>query len=97
MNCLMDLHNSMKDDRHSGRTGKMLRRMLFGVMLGPGLGLGLLAGCAAVQPHEREYLADPIMLQEEASEGAYEQHLHRALSQGLAGQPAAGGGCGCEQ
>ncbi len=57
----------------------------------------VLTGCAAVQPWEREYLADPIMQQEESAEGAYEQHLHRALSQGLAGEPVAGGGCGCEQ
>lgn len=57
-----------------------------------------LIGCANVQPYEREYLADPIMqLSEDAEEEAYEQHMHRALSQGLTGAPGAGGGCGCEQ
>jgi hypothetical protein len=61
------------------------------------VGLATLTGCANVQPYEREYLADPIMSLEEGPEGAYEQHLHRALEGGLAGQPAAGGGCGCEQ
>jgi len=56
-----------------------------------------LVGCANVAPYEREYLADPIMEFDEGPHEAYEQHLHRALEGGLAGQPAAGGGCGCEQ
>ncbi len=57
----------------------------------------VIMGCANVQPYEREYLADPIMGEDDLSETAYEQHLHRALTQGLAGQPVAGAGCGCEQ
>jgi hypothetical protein len=61
------------------------------------VGLIALTGCAAVQPYEREYLADPIMSLEEGPQGAFDQHMHRALEGGLAGQPAAGGGCGCEQ
>jgi hypothetical protein len=61
------------------------------------VGLVALAGCANVQPYEREYLADPIMSLQEGPSGAYEQHMHRALEGGLTGQPAAGGGCGCEQ
>jgi hypothetical protein len=56
-----------------------------------------LVGCANVKPHEREELADPIMQLDEGLQGAYEQHLHRALEAGLSGQPAPGGGCGCEQ
>ena len=59
---------------------------------------GLLQGCANVKSYEREILSDPIM--EISSSGLteiYEQHMHRALSQGLIGMPAAGGGCGCEQ
>jgi hypothetical protein len=60
-------------------------------------GLVGLVGCANVQPYEREHLADPIMQLDEGPQRAYEQHLHRALEGGLAGQPAAGGGCGCEQ
>lgn len=57
-----------------------------------------LCGCANVKPYERGYLADPIMqLVEDAEEEAYEQHMHRALSQGLMSAPAGGGGCGCEQ
>jgi hypothetical protein len=61
------------------------------------VGLLGLMGCANVQPYEREYLANPIMSLEEGPPGAYEQHMHRALEGGLSGQPAAGGGCGCEQ
>ncbi len=57
----------------------------------------VIMGCANVQPYEREYLADPIMGEDDLSETAYEQHLHRALMQGLAGQPVSGAGCGCEQ
>jgi hypothetical protein len=58
----------------------------------------VLAGCANVKPYEREYLADPIMeLNEGKLSTLYEQHMHRALSQGLIGMPVAGGGCGCEQ
>ena len=60
-------------------------------------GLVALVGCARVQPYEREHLADPIMQLDEGPQGAYEQHLHRALEGGLTGQPAPGGGCGCEQ
>lgn len=55
------------------------------------------AGCARVQPYEREHLADPIMQLDEGPQGAYEQHMRRALEGGQAGQPAPGGGCGCEQ
>jgi hypothetical protein len=60
-------------------------------------GVVMLTGCAAVQPYEREHLADPIMTLEEGPTEAFDQHMHRALEGGLAGQPAAGGGCGCEQ
>lgn len=60
--------------------------------------IGALASCANVKPWERGFLADPIMqLGEHPEEDAYEQHMHRALSQGLVGAPAGGGGCGCEQ
>tara|TARA_B100000315_G_scaffold258331_1_gene310071 strand:- start:7941 stop:8162 length:222 start_codon:yes stop_codon:yes gene_type:complete len=58
---------------------------------------GMLTSCANVQPYEREHLADPIMGEDDIDETVYEQHLHRALSQGLAGQPVSGAGCGCEQ
>lgn len=55
-------------------------------------------GCANVAPFEREFFADPIMqLSERPLSEAYEEHMHRALAQGLIGAPAGGGGCGCEQ
>jgi hypothetical protein len=51
-----------------------------------------------VAPYEREFLADPIMqLNADGESRAYEDHMHRALSQGLIGAPSGGGGCGCEQ
>ncbi len=57
-----------------------------------------LSGCAGVAPWERQYLADPIMqLTDDGEETAYEQHMWRALAQGLTGAPVGGGGCGCEQ
>ena len=59
---------------------------------------GLISACANVQPYEREYLADPIMATvDDPDEEAYNQHMHRALSQGLVGQPVGGSGCGCDQ
>jgi hypothetical protein len=58
----------------------------------------LAGGCANVAPYARETLADPIMQLSERPLGeAYEEHMHRALAQGLVGPPAGGGGCGCEQ
>jgi hypothetical protein len=73
------------------------RWTLFLGSIGSCIVLGTIAGCAAVEPYEREYLADPIMQVEGTQADAYEQHMYRALNQGLTGQPAAGGGCGCEQ
>jgi len=70
------------------------RPLMFWMIL---VGLVGLVGCANVAPYEREYLADPIMQLDEGPQGAYEQHMYRALEGGLSGQPAAGGGCGCEQ
>lgn len=60
--------------------------------------LFFLSGCAAVQPWEREYLADPIMTQEgEEEERAFDAHLFRARSGGVLGAGGGGAGCGCEQ
>ncbi len=73
---------------------KTRQRLAFRLLL---VGFVALTGCANVAPYEREDLADPIMQLDEGPQGAYEQHLHRALEGGLSGQPAAGGGCGCEQ
>ena len=58
----------------------------------------VVAGCANVKPYQREFLADPVMeLNDGVMSSAYEQHMHRALSQGLIGMPVGSGGCGCEQ
>ena len=58
----------------------------------------LSTACANVAVYEREFLADPIMsLSEGQMSDAFDQHMHRALSQGLIGVPVGAGGCGCEQ
>ncbi|MFQ5589445.1 MAG: DUF4266 domain-containing protein [Nitrospiria bacterium] len=58
----------------------------------------ILSGCVAVQPWEREYLADPIMTREgEAEETVFDTHLFRARSGGVLGSGGEGAGCGCEQ
>ena len=63
-----------------------------------GIVLALLSGCVNVKPWEREILAGPTMqVVEDWQEEAYEQHMHRALTQGLITAPAGGSGCGCEQ
>jgi len=60
--------------------------------------LVVLPGCAAIEPWEHQHHADPIMqLVDDGEELAYEQHMFRALVQGLSGAPVGGGGCGCEQ
>ena len=54
------------------------------------------AGCATVQPWEREGLADPIMQFDEnpIEAGVQEHHIdYREGSSGATG--AQGGGCGC--
>ncbi|MFQ5543411.1 MAG: DUF4266 domain-containing protein [Nitrospiria bacterium] len=62
------------------------------------LTLFLFSGCVAVQPWEREYLADPIMTQEgEIGETVFDTHLFRARSGGVLGSSGEGAGCGCEQ
>lgn len=57
-----------------------------------------LCGCAAVQPWEREYLADPIMTEEgEEEEASFDTHLFRSRSGGVLNAGGGGAGCGCEQ
>jgi len=58
----------------------------------------VLGACTIVAPYEREHVADPIMLiDNEGMSAGYEDHMHRALSQGLKGPPSGDAGCGCEQ
>jgi len=56
-----------------------------------------LISCANVTPYDRGYLADPIMDINNSEEATYDQHMHKALTQGSIGIPISGGGCGCEQ
>lgn len=58
--------------------------------------LSVVVGCAPVQPYEREHLANPMMLMDQTTADGFDQHMYRSLEQGT-GQPAGGGGCGCEQ
>ena len=69
----------------------MMRRVVFGLMLG-----ALLGGCATVAPYEREYLAHPGMdLAREASAELFHQHVRDAREGGRISADSAGGGCGC--
>jgi len=57
-----------------------------------------LCGCANVKPWERDIIASYTMqVVQDPEEESYEQHMHRALTQGLISAPAGGSGCGCEQ
>jgi len=58
-------------------------------------GLGSSA-CVTVQPHERQYLAQPEM--DPAIDGleeTFHSHIESAREGGFGGHGAAGGGCGC--
>lgn len=67
-------------------------------LFGSTLLIVIVGGCSTVAPYEREHLADPIMLiDNEGMSAGYEDHMHRALSQGLKGPPSGDAGCGCEQ
>jgi hypothetical protein len=57
---------------------------------------GLLASCASVKPHEREYLSDPIMSFSTDS-GAEEREMKwlEAREGSTGGLGGAGGGCAC--
>lgn len=60
------------------------------------LPLLLLAGCAHVQPHERELLARPSMdPATEAGDIRFQAHLRESREGATATAGAAGGGCGC--
>jgi hypothetical protein len=54
------------------------------------------AGCATVQPWEREYLADEIMrFDPDTLESEWHYHGQEVLEGGRGGFSSAGGGCGC--
>ena len=69
------------------------RRVLFLLII-----FSSIISCANVKPFQREFLADPIMQTSDSlDESVYENHMLRALTQGLVGEQTGGGGCGCEQ
>lgn len=74
------------------RIASEIKKML---LLGS-VSLVLLSGCTAVQPWERENLADPIMIFDNnpIDKGIEEHHIdYREGSTGATG--AQSGGCGC--
>lgn len=70
--------------------------MLVGRFFVAGL-IGLLAGCADVQPWERGTLAKPHMaLQPFPSQAAFREHIYGSRESASGGTASAGGGgCGC--
>ncbi len=69
-----------------------MRKRFFLLVIGLSFGMG----CAAVQPWQREGLADPIMIMDEnpIESGIKEHHIdYREGSHGATG--AQSGGCGC--
>jgi len=71
-------------------------RDFFLFLMGVMFALAGTTGCVAVQPWEREYLANEIM-QFEANALGSEWHLHiqEVLEGSRGGFSSAGGGCGC--
>ncbi|MBI5186430.1 MAG: DUF4266 domain-containing protein [Nitrospinae bacterium] len=59
--------------------------------------LALLAGCAVVDPFQREYLADRIMQFDDGDsvELMEEQHIFAGREGSVGGYGIAAGGCGC--
>lgn len=58
--------------------------------------LWLLSGCAVIQPWEREYLSDPVLIFDENPVEKIKAGKHREYREGSGGGTGAqGGGCGC--
>jgi hypothetical protein len=54
------------------------------------------AACVTVQPHQRQYLAQPEMdPAADALEEMFHSHIESAREGGFGGHRASGGGCGC--
>jgi hypothetical protein len=54
------------------------------------------AGCARVQPIQREILSDPMMqLDDDPREQSHEQHWIETLEASTGGYGGAAGGCAC--
>jgi hypothetical protein len=56
----------------------------------------VLAGCAGVQPWDRDVLARPDMqIVSDPSEAAADEHIYFSKEASSGGQGFGGGGCGC--
>lgn len=65
-------------------------------ILPPLLAALLLSGCAAVKQHEKEYLADPMLIPgSDAAESGMDAHITGNREGSTTGGGANGGGCGC--
>ncbi len=74
----------------------MIRMKFIYTLIAALLVLAALAGCARVQPWEREYLADPIMRPDFAREEKAVREHSIATREGSTGSfGVSGGGCGC--
>jgi hypothetical protein len=72
------------------------RRQLAGYLFALALTGGLGAGCARVQPIEREFLSEPMMeLDSDPREQSHEQHWIETLEASTGGYGGAAGGCAC--
>ena len=59
-------------------------------------GLALLAGCAIVQPWQRETLARPdMLLVSDPLQAALDDHVYFSKEASSGGRSFGGGGCGC--
>jgi hypothetical protein len=64
--------------------------------IGPVLVLLALAGCAGVQPWERDVLARPEMALDNAPlDAAIDDHIYFSKEASSGGRGFGGGGCGC--
>jgi len=59
--------------------------------------MGSMNGCAAVQPKDREFLADDMMyFDADPQEAAWHLHVEEVLEGSRGGFSGSGGGCGCK-
>ena len=66
------------------------------VLLAAVLLVSVLAGCSAVKPWEREYLADEIMtFDANGLQAEWHVHIEEVLEESRGGFSGSGGGCGC--
>jgi hypothetical protein len=72
--------------------GRLIRRLwILAVVLVPAL-----AGCARVQPWERDLLADPRMQPDrESVDTGVDDHIYFSKEASSGGRGLGGGGCGC--